>query len=57
MGGSQVAGMWLKDRKGRKLAYDDLETCRRIIAALGETRRLMEDKAEAIAEHSGWPME
>jgi hypothetical protein len=39
VGGYQVCEKWLKDRKGRVLSYDDIEHCRKVVAALAETRR------------------
>ena len=41
VGGYQVCEKWLKDRRGRKLSYDDITCYRKIVAALGETIRLM----------------
>jgi len=41
IGGYQVAEKWLKDRKGRRLSYEEIETYRRIIEALRRTRDLM----------------
>lgn len=53
IGGYQVCEKWLKDRKGRELAYDDLQHYQEIIVALSETRRLM---AEIDALIPGWPL-
>ena len=47
------AERWLKDRKGRALSYEDKETYRRIIAALGETGRVMKEIDAAIATRGG----
>ena len=41
IGGYQPAQKWLKDRRGRKLSYDDIRHYLRIIRALTETERLM----------------
>lgn len=41
IGGYQPAQKWLKDRKGRKLEFDDIEHYRKIIAVLMETARIM----------------
>ena len=46
-----------KDRKGRKLSFDDIRHYQRIVAALAETITLMEQINEAIDEHGGWPIE
>lgn len=56
IGGYQVCQKWLKDRKGRTLSYDDLDHYQQIVAALGETMRLMDDIDETIEEHGGWPL-
>jgi len=42
VGGYQVCAKWLKDRKGRKLPYDDLTHYQQIVSALAETIVLME---------------
>ncbi len=41
VGGYQVCEKWLKDRRGRKLSYEDISHYQKIIVALGETIRLM----------------
>jgi len=41
IGGYQPAQKWLKDRKGRKLEFDDISHYQKIIVALSETDRLM----------------
>ena len=43
IGGYQPAQKWLKDRKGRKLNYDDINHYQKIIVALSETDRIMKD--------------
>ena len=43
VGGYQPARKWLKDRKGRRLEYDDILHYRKMIAALQETGRLMRE--------------
>ncbi len=43
IGGYQPAQKWLKDRKGRTLSSDDLLHWQKIIVALAETKRLMEE--------------
>lgn len=57
VGGYPVCQKWLKDRKGRKLAFDDLAHYRRIIAALSETIRLMSEIDAAIEDHGGFPFD
>ena len=41
IGGYQPAQKWLKDRKDRKLEFDDILHYQKIIVALKETSRLM----------------
>ncbi|MFO7776683.1 MAG: type ISP restriction/modification enzyme, partial [Candidatus Hydrogenedentota bacterium] len=57
VGGYQVCQKWLNDRKNRTLTYDDLQTYQYIVAALGETQRLMEQIDQTIDAHGGWPIE
>jgi Type ISP C-terminal specificity domain len=52
-GGYQVCEKWLKDRKGRRLSYDDIQHYQKIVVALNETIRLM---AEIDALIPGWPL-
>ena len=56
VGGYQPAQKWLKDRKGRKLSYDDLTHYQHIISALNETIRLMSEIDDTIEQHGGWPI-
>jgi predicted helicase len=53
IGGYQVCEKWLKDRKGRKLSYDDTQHWQRVVVALTETRRLMEEIDALIP---AWPL-
>ena len=43
IGGYQPAQKWLKDRKGRKLEFEDTGHYQKIIVALSETDRLMKE--------------
>lgn len=43
IGGYQPAQKWLKDRKGRKLEFDDILHYQKIIVALSETDRIMKE--------------
>lgn len=43
IGGYQPAQKWLKDRKGRALEFDDILHYQKIIVALSETDRLMQE--------------
>ena len=43
IGGYQPAQKWLKDRRGRKLEFDDILHYQKIIVALSETDRLMQE--------------
>ncbi len=56
VGGYQVCEKWLKDRKGRKLTFDDIQHYQRTIAALAETRTLMAQIDSLISDHGGWPL-
>ncbi|MDR0543687.1 MAG: hypothetical protein LBH19_15975 [Dysgonamonadaceae bacterium] len=48
IGGYQPAQKWLKDRKGRTLAYEDIEHYQKIIFVLNETDKVMRKVDEAI---------
>ena len=54
IGGYQVLDKWLKDRKGRKLTYDDQRHYQKIAVALKETMRLMQEIDAIIPS---WPIE
>lgn len=43
IGGYQPAQKWLKDRKGRKLSFEDIQHYQKIIVALFETDKLMKE--------------
>ena len=43
IGGYQPAQKWLKDRKDRKLEFDDILHYQKIIVALSETSRIMSE--------------
>jgi predicted helicase len=43
IGGYQPAQKWLKDRRGRELSFDDILHYQKIIVALNETNRLMQE--------------
>jgi len=43
VGGYQVCEKWLKDRRKRKLSYEDISHYQKIVVALGETIRLMNE--------------
>jgi len=55
IGGYQVCAKWLKDRKGRTLSKDDLAHYQKIVVALAETIRLMQEIDAVIEQHGGWP--
>lgn len=48
IGGYQPAQKWLKDRKDRKLEFDDILHYQKIIVALSETDRLMKEIDEIV---------
>ncbi len=50
IGGYQPAQKWLKDRKGRKLDFDDILHYQKIIVALTETDRLMKEIDKIVIE-------
>jgi len=54
IGGYQVLEKWLKDRKGRKLTWDDQQHYQRVVVALKGTIRLMAEIDETIP---AWPVE
>ncbi len=56
VGGYQVLDKWLKDRKGRVLSSEDIEHYRKVVAALHETRQIMQEVDEVIEAHGGWPL-
>ncbi|MBK6765029.1 MAG: hypothetical protein IPG71_01605 [bacterium] len=53
VGGYQVCNKWLKDRKERTLAFDEIRHYAKTVMALGETIRLMKEIDAAIPE---WPI-
>jgi len=57
VGGYQVCEKWLKDRRGRKLDYEDICHYQKITIALGETIKLMAQVDKIIETHGGWPMQ
>ena len=57
VGGYQVCEKWLKDRKGRKLSYEDIQHYQKIVVALSETMRLMTEIDASIEHHGGWPLQ
>jgi len=56
VGGYQVCEKWLKDRRERKLDYEDMRHYQKMVVALGETIKLMDEVDNVIEGHSGWPM-
>ena len=57
VGGYQPCQKWLKDRKDRRLTYDDLTHYQHIVSALNETIRLMSKIDEIIEADGGWPLQ
>ncbi len=53
IGGYQVCQKWLKDRKGRRLLYDEVTHYQKIVVALKETIRLMGEIDSLIPS---WPL-
>lgn len=54
IGGYQPAQKWLKDRKGRKLSFDEVLHYQKIIVALVNTDRLMKEVDKLVPK---WPIE
>jgi predicted helicase len=54
IGGYQVCHKWLKDRKGRTLSQDDIGHYQKIVVALGQSIKLMNQIDEAIPS---WPID
>ena len=55
IGGYQVCEKWLKDRKGCSLSPADIAHYYKIVIALGETIRLMDEIDATIEQYGGWP--
>ena len=53
IGGYQVCQKWLKDRKGRMLTEEEIEHYQKVVVALNETIRIMEEIDEVIEVHGG----
>jgi uncharacterized protein with von Willebrand factor type A (vWA) domain len=56
IGGYQICQKWLKDRKGRELTEEEIEHYQKIVVALNETIRIMEEIDAVIEGHGGWPV-
>jgi len=56
IGGYQVCEKWLKDRKGRKLTEEEIEHYQKVVVALNETIRIMDEVDAVIVDHGGWPV-
>lgn len=54
VGGYQVLEKWLKDRRGRRLSYEDVRHYQRVVVALRVTIRLMDEIDAAIPS---WPIQ
>lgn len=57
IGGYQVCDKWLKDRRGRTLSFDDIQTYQDIVAALSRTSALMAEIDAAVVTNGGWPLQ
>jgi len=55
IGGYQVCYKWLKDRKGRTLSDEDIIHYQKIIVAIKETIRIMNEIDVVIEQYGGWP--
>ena len=56
VGGYQVLHKWLKDRRKRQLSFDELLHYQKIVVALCETMRRMEQVDSLIEQRGGWPL-
>jgi predicted helicase len=56
IGGYQVCEKWLKDRKGLSLSKNDVVHYQKIVAALSETIRIMQEIDEVLNARGGFPM-
>ena len=55
VGGYQVCEKWLKQRKGRRLADEDIAQYEKVVVAVVETIRMMAEIDGVIKAHGGWP--
>jgi predicted helicase len=55
IGGYQVCEKWLKEREGRSLSDEDIAHYQKILVAISETIRLMQEIDDVIESHGGWP--
>jgi hypothetical protein len=56
VGGYQVCEKWLKDRRGRRLTYDDFAHYEKIVAAIQQTLRLKAEIDAVVIAHGGFPL-
>nr|WP_259343706.1 type ISP restriction/modification enzyme [Oceanobacillus picturae] len=56
-GGYQVCGKWLKSRKHRVLAYDELVHFQRIVSMVKKTIQLEYSIDDVIKCSGGWPLQ
>jgi predicted helicase len=55
IGGYQVCEKWLKDRKGRVLSDVDIHHYKKILVAISETIKVMNEIDLVIDNNGGWP--
>ena len=55
IGGYRPAEKWLKDRRSRVLGDDEIAHYQKLVAALTDTQRLMNEIDKLIEGHGGWP--
>ena len=55
IGGYQVCHKWLKDRKDHILSDEDIIYYQKIIVALFETTKIMDQIDKVIEQYGGWP--
>lgn len=56
IGGYPVLEKWLKERKKRRLTFDELQHFHRVVAALAKTADIMIKIDQSIRDHDGWPL-
>lgn len=57
IGSYQICNKWLKDRRGRELTHEDISHYQKILRAIEETIRIMDEIDEVIEQYGGWPIQ
>jgi predicted helicase len=56
VGGYQVCEKWLKDRKGKKLNFNDIKTYQNILSNVLETTEVIKKIELVVKDYGGWPL-